>query len=670
MANFRYFVAVGVGAAIALSLVESGASTELPSLKQPRRNLAQNEDQEPLTAFTPELLTTAVPTQEDKGDKGDKEDKGDKGDTGDTGDSSSVFSLQLTTSDRSALPPWGNRTPNREKENEKNSGTTLREVAFSAIALTPEMKSGGVGDWGRENYASDSPIYPSPYSFIPVAQTKQKPKRSDGQSWRTTKSVQYSQPPAASREDNSQSHEGAIVAQSPRSDEKTSVPEYLNPNPNPLLFPTESQEVQVRATQPITLQQALELAERNNRTLQEAKLALERNQAAIREARAAEFPTASAGADFTRSESAQAEISNRSRANNPFLQLNDPVSATFNGSLELSYDLYTAGRRPAQIRQAEERLRFQQLEVERVTEQLRLDVTRAYYSLQEADAQVDIFQAAVRAALQSLRDAQLLEQAGLGTRFDVLQAEVDLASSQQDLTRSLSQQLIARRQIAQLLSLPQTVAVTAADPIAVAGNWPLSLEQSIVLGYKNRAELEQQLVQREISEQERRLALSAIRPQASLSAGYNILGILNDDEGPGDGFTLGARLRWNFFDGGAALARAEQARKNIAIAETRFAEQRNQVRFAVEQAFFTLNANAQNIETATIALQRAEESLRLARLRFQAGVGTQTDVLNQQTALTQARFNQLRAILDYNRALADLQRATSNLPASDLNQLP
>jgi outer membrane protein TolC len=264
----------------------------------------------------------------------------------------------------------------------------------------------------------------------------------------------------------------------------------------------------------------------------------------------------------------------------------------------------------------------------------------------------------------------LLEQAGLGTRFDVLQAEVDLASSQQDLTRSLSRQLIARREIAQLLSLPQTVAATAADPIAVAGNWPLSLEQSIVLGYKNRAELEQQLVQREISEQERRLALSSIRPQASLSAGYNILGILNDDEGPGDGFTLGARLRWNFFDGGAALARAEQARKNIAIAETRFAEQRNQVRFAVEQAFFTLNANAQNIETATIALQRAEESLRLARLRFQAGVGTQTDVLNQQTALTQARFNQLRAILDYNRALADLQRATSNLPASDLNQLP
>ena len=464
--------------------------------------------------------------------------------------------------------------------------------------------------------------------------------------------------------------EATTIAQSPPSSQETPTPEIFNPSPNPLLFPTQSQEVQIGTTQPITLQQALELAGRNNRTLEQAKLTLERNQAALREAQAAEFPTIGLSTDFTRSDSAQGELTNRARANNPLLPLNSTLSSTFNSSLQLSYDLYTAGLRPAQIRQAVEQVKFQQLEVERLFEDLRQTVTRAYYSLQEADAQTDIYRAAVRAASQSLRDAQLLEQAGLGTRFDVLQSEVDLASSQQNLTRSLSQQQIARRQIAQLLSLPQRVDITAKDPIAVAGQWPLSLEQSIVLAYKNRAELEQQLVQRDISEQSRRVALAAIRPQATLSASYNILGILNDDEGPSDGLTLGATLRWNFFDGGAARARAEQAKKDIAIAETGFADQRNQIRFEVEQAFFNLNANAQNIQTATVALQRADESLRLARLRFQAGVGTQTDVLNQQTALTQARFNQLSAILEYNRALVDLQRATSNLPDSNLSQLP
>jgi outer membrane protein TolC len=221
-----------------------------------------------------------------------------------------------------------------------------------------------------------------------------------------------------------------------------------------------------------------------------------------------------------------------------------------------------------------------------------------------------------------------------------------------------------------LLSLAQSAEVSAADPIEVAGAWNLSLEQSIVLAYKNRAELEQQLVQRDIDEQRRRVEQAATRPQVSLTASYNILGVLNDGVGPEDGLSLGARLRWDFFDGGRTKARVNQQRSNIAIDETNFANQRNQVRFEVEQAFSDLNSNAQNIQTASFALVQAQESLRLARLRFQAGVGTQTDVINQQTELTRARGNRLTAILDYNRALASLQRAVSNLPDSNLFDLP
>jgi outer membrane protein TolC len=146
--------------------------------------------------------------------------------------------------------------------------------------------------------------------------------------------------------------------------------------------------------------------------------------------------------------------------------------------------------------------------------------------------------------------------------------------------------------------------------------------------------------------------------------------VLDDDLTPADGLTLGARLQWNFFDGGAARSRAQQERTNIAIAETRFADQRNQVRFDVEQAFFDLNANKENIQTATFALTQAQESLRLARLRFQAGVGTQADVITQQTELTRARGRRLTAILDYNRALAALQRAVTNLQGSNLFDLP
>ncbi|MEQ9668122.1 TolC family protein [Coleofasciculus sp. G2-EDA-02] len=440
--------------------------------------------------------------------------------------------------------------------------------------------------------------------------------------------------------------------------------ELLNPSANPLLFPTKPEEVQVQTTQPITLEQAIELARRNNQQLQIARFQLERAEFARQEALAAEFPSISAIAEFIRTES-------ETGVQELLGQTNQTITSTnFESRLELNYAAYTAGRRPAAIQAAEQQVRFQQLGLESILADLRLNVTSTYYNLQQADAQVEISQAAVNDAARSLRDAQLLEQAGLGTRFEVLQAQVELANNNQALTDAISQQRIARRQIAQLLNLDQQVGISAADPINVAGDWELSLEESIILALKNRAELEQQLVQRNINEQQQRIALAANKPQLNLFARYNIAAQLDDSDGPTDGLTLGAQLQWNFFDGGAAKARARQAETDVAIAESEFANERDQIRFQVEQAFFELTASQENIQTASFALEQAQESLRLARLRFGAGVGTQTDVINQQTALTRARVNLLTAILDYNRALAQLQRAISNLPNSILFDLP
>lgn len=450
-------------------------------------------------------------------------------------------------------------------------------------------------------------------------------------------------------------------------------PEYLNPSANPLLFPTKPEEVQIQNFQRITLEQALVLARRNNRDLQVALLTAERSRAALREALAAEYPNIGVQADFTRSDSASAELSNARQQSSPLRQLlgdNNTVSTSFDTRFEVSYDLYTSGRRGARIQAAEQQARFDQLDLERQLEQVRLDVTNSYYDLQEADSQVEISQAAVTDAARSLRDAQLLEQAGLGTRFDVLRFQVQLANAVQDLTRTRSQQSIARRQLTQLLSLAQRAEVAAADQIEFAGEWNLTLEQSIILALKNRAELEQLLARRNISEQQRRIALAGTSPQVSLFATYDVLGVFNDELGPADGLTLGARFRWDFFDGGAARARAEQERANIAIAETQFADQRNQIRLEVERAYYNLRSNAENIQTAFFAVTQAEESLRLAELRFRSGVGTQTDVISAQTELTRARVNRLRAVLDYNRSLAALQRNISNLPGSELSDNP
>ncbi|MEH2324233.1 MAG: TolC family protein [Nostoc sp.] len=437
------------------------------------------------------------------------------------------------------------------------------------------------------------------------------------------------------------------------------IPQNLIPSSNPLQFPTKPEEVTLQGNQPITLAQALELARRNNRDLQVSLLELERNQAALREAQAALLPTLGISTDLTRSQSASSQLTDELSARNGFPSNQDKPSTGFSGQAQLSYNIYTSGRVQASVRAAEEQLRYYELAVETQSETIRLNVATDYYNLQQADEQVRISQSAVVNSQASLRDAEALERAGVGTRFDVLRSQVTLANAQQNLTNARSQQAIARRQLATRISLPQTVNISAADPVQLAGLWNPTLEQSIVLAYQNRPELQQQLAQRNTYEQQRKQALAELGPQVSLVASYNLLDQFNDNVSATDGYSFGVQATLNLFDGGAAKARAAQSRASIAIAETQFAEQRNQIRFQVEQAYSTQQSRLENVQTANTALEQAREALRLARLRFQAGVGTQTDVINSENDLTQAEGNRVTAILDYNRALAQLQRSVT-----------
>lgn len=469
--------------------------------------------------------------------------------------------------------------------------------------------------------------------------------------------------------------------------------EKLNPSGNPLSFPTTPEEVQVDAQKPITLEQALEISLKNNKEIEEARIQVGRAEAELKQQKADLYPNLDLTSgltygsdlfldnitdqridreveDIQENNPGVSEEQARQSVEDQFSGSTSSTSFNFQGGLGINYDIYNGGRRGASIRTAEKQLRSSELDLERVVEQARFETARDYYDLQNRDAQVEIQKAAVQDARQTLKDAQLLQKAGLGTKFEVLQAQVELAQAEQQLTTAIANQNIARRQLAETLSVSHSTDLATADKISEAGIWQLKLPETIVQAFKNRAELEQSLLQREISQEQRTVALSQTRPNLSASASYNLQDDFEDTFDITDEYQLGLNLQWRLFDGGAASAGAEQADKDREIAETQFANLRNQIRFAVEQAFFQLRSNQNNIVTNTKAVRLAEESLRLARLRFQSGVGTQTDVIDAQTALTRARGDRLSSIIDYNQSYADLTRQVSNTPDNGLQDLP
>jgi len=104
-----------------------------------------------------------------------------------------------------------------------------------------------------------------------------------------------------------------------------------------------------------------------------------------------------------------------------------------------------------------------------------------------------------------------------------------------------------------------------------------------------------------------------------------------------------------------------QFKADQATAETRFEQDARQARFDVEESYINQRSRLQQIETATKAVGQATEALRLARLRLDAGVGTQLEVITAETDSTRAEVNRVRAVIGYNQSRANLERAISGL---------
>ncbi|PSB54711.1 TolC family protein [Chamaesiphon polymorphus] len=417
---------------------------------------------------------------------------------------------------------------------------------------------------------------------------------------------------------------------------------------NDLNLPKTGADVQITNTKSLTLKEAIDIAFRNNRDVQAARLAIDRDTAGIRSAQAAQ--ALQIGLTSTLQNQGSPVIFGT--------QTTTSSNSNIQGQLQATYSILDAGRNSSSVRAAEEQVKFSKLDLLRIEQKLRGDVTTAYYDLQAADSSVIINQASITDAKRSLSDAQLQEKAGTGTKFDILRAQVQLATANQNLVNAQGQQQTARKNIAQILSVDNNTEFTAADAVSELGDWRYSLEDSIVLAYKKRPEIQQQLVNRSISEQQQIIAAAADSPQVSLFANYNLGKTLTDSTSAQDSYSLGAQLSWSFWDGGAARANSDRQKVNQEINENQLTTQRNQIRFEIERAYYSLGTNKKNITTATQSLQQAEESLKLARLRFQAGIGTQTDVIQAQTELATARGNRISAILNYNRALASLRVAT------------
>jgi outer membrane protein TolC len=159
-------------------------------------------------------------------------------------------------------------------------------------------------------------------------------------------------------------------------------------------------------------------------------------------------------------------------------------------------------------------------------------------------------------------------------------------------------------------------------------------------------------------------AKSGYKPTVSLFAGY---GWHNAQFTPPveldhdiAGWNAGAQFTWNIFDGALTYGKVISARALYEKSKTDLEDQGRQIELQVRTAYSDFVEAKETLDSQEKVQEEAEEALREARARAEAGTGTQLDVLDAETSLTQSRTTQIQALHDYATARAKLERAIGN----------
>ena len=303
-------------------------------------------------------------------------------------------------------------------------------------------------------------------------------------------------------------------------------------------------------------------------------------------------------------------------------------------------------------------------------DQVVLEVRRTVYMVLLNRSLIDVQTEAV-----DLREKQLSLQekkfkAGTVTKFNVLTADVELANTMPQLIRARNNKRVAEVQLARILALdyPLEQPDDWMPPVEVVGDLPyqpsaVNLETSLINAVNNRPDLRATKDEmRRQNELIKAAKADAFIPKITGSGGYEVIqdpfssSFASNLSGPVANITGS----WTLFDGMQTTGRLEQLKAQYAAAEVAVEEKKREVESQVRDAIAKLEEAQELVISQQKNVEQARESLRLAEARFNVGAGIQLDIINAQSNLTQARYNELQGRYDYNLALALLERATSS----------
>jgi len=329
------------------------------------------------------------------------------------------------------------------------------------------------------------------------------------------------------------------------------------------------------------------------------------------------------------------------------------TTSSYSTNVTLNQKLYDFGKTGARVDEAKATLRVAEEELERVRQEIALNVKLAYFDLLQAQRLVKVAEAAVERAELNLKSARGFFEVGAKPKSDVTKAEVEVANARVALIRSRNAVRLAQTTLANALGVEAEAPIAVQDILAFEPV-PVDPAQLLTEAFKGRPELRQAKARVEVTRFLLRQATTAYFPDLDGNAAY---GATNREFPLREVWELGFTFSWNLFEGFLTQSKVREARATLEAARADLNTLELQVRLEVDQAYLALLEADERISATAKGVESAQENLRLAQGRYAAGVGTILELADAQEALTNAEADQIRALTDHKLARARLDRA-------------
>jgi outer membrane protein len=342
--------------------------------------------------------------------------------------------------------------------------------------------------------------------------------------------------------------------------------------------------------------------------------------------------------------------------------LNRPAAITaYQTSLAVEQPIFDGFRTRSAVRAAEIG-RDMALAGDRQTRQaLALATTRAYGQVLLGAAGRRAADAAVRAAEEDVKRAERRRDAGMVSEADVLALQVQLARMRERLIQATSDEQVARAELNQAMAEPLDQQFELDEPPSGDATVPAEgdLEREALSA---RPELQAARLQQELAAEDRKTARAAFLPQVSLQGVFNLNGASGSFTTQPSAWLVGVQARWNLFSGLSDVARLRETGFAADRASAEHNRLENAVRVEVRAAAARVQSAAARVKVGQAAVMQAQESQRIIRDRYDAGLVSVNDVLRAANALLDAESQRVGARVDLFVSQAMLERALGRAP--------